>query len=316
MKELLCSSMDLREVPPHLSSSIELLDLSSNRLRSLAADSLSRYAYLRYLYLNDNLLMSVEEGAFSALQLLETVDLSLNALRAVPASLLALPALRRLYLDDNPLSAAGPTGLERAPAGSELHFLSLARCGLRVLPPLAGFWKLHTLNVSGNSLTNLTVGHVAPLCRLAVLDLTGNHALFGRPGQLCDCALLAEWLDSKGVQLARGYSLRCGDDYVPGQPPQQCRADEATSAASARLQECSEKLEALERTARARKAWTTAGIVGGVAAGLLLLVAALAWLRCRRRRRRRRKMLDQRDPAPTQKPLLALQPADGKEGPS
>lgn len=77
------------------------MDASVNRIRMLRNNSFTTYSTLRFLYLNDNSITIIEPATFEPLESLEVLDLSLNAIRDLPA---LLPStLRRLYINDNPL---------------------------------------------------------------------------------------------------------------------------------------------------------------------------------------------------------------------
>nr|CAD7205161.1 unnamed protein product [Timema douglasi] len=272
-----CQDLNLYSVPTYLDYGVEILDASTNRIRELMNDSLSPYPYLRYLYLRDNIIMHIEEGAFSGVQALEVVDLSLNAVRALPGTLLALPALRKLYLGENDLGGV-EAGFTRS---ASLEYLSVGWCRLRRLPQLTAFPRLKFLNVSGNDISSVEARELAGLCQLEQLDLTRNRGLF-QDAPYCACLLLSTWIRDKHVELIGNLTLPCQphesrDRHCNTSDP---GSEELFSA-------CERGLEVQARRAQAHKTWTIVAI--SVACCLVLAgVVALGVVRSRRRARRRK----------------------------
>lgn len=79
----------------------QVVELSYNRIRKVDYDDLHRYPYITHLYLTDNLIAKLDDDIFKDLTSLETLDLSINALNRVPASIFQLPTLKTLYLSQN-----------------------------------------------------------------------------------------------------------------------------------------------------------------------------------------------------------------------
>lgn len=79
------------------------MELSENRIRDLTVASFSKYTDLRYLYMYENMIQSVESGTFAQLTYLEVLGLSGNALTTLPAELFHMRELRTLYAADNNL---------------------------------------------------------------------------------------------------------------------------------------------------------------------------------------------------------------------
>lgn len=77
--------------------------LNENRIRDLSKESFRKYTDLRYLYLHENMIQTVEIGTFTQLNYLEVLDLSSNALTTLPLELFHLSTLRTLYAADNNL---------------------------------------------------------------------------------------------------------------------------------------------------------------------------------------------------------------------
>lgn len=203
-----CYGLDLGAVPQNLRTDTELLHVTHNRIRELYRDSFRRYRYLKYLYLDDNMILYIENGTFEPLQDLEVIRLSHNGLDRVPSEILQLPKIRKIFLDNNRLIPGG--GFVGAPATETLESLTLAHCHLQELPPLEGYPNLAELNVSGNNLKRILPEQLAPMCQLHWLDLSGNPKLSkGYSGDGCDCHLLASWIAHRNIILQRGYRLNC-----------------------------------------------------------------------------------------------------------
>ncbi|XP_069678151.1 immunoglobulin superfamily containing leucine-rich repeat protein 2-like [Periplaneta americana] len=210
-----CSQINLVTVPSNLSSEIQVLDLSYNRIRELHAHAFAPYTALKNLYLGHNLISFVEEDTFAGLNQLRTLDLSHNALNTLPVGLLHLPALSRLALSHNRLSALD---LKDAPVSDSLSFLSLASCHLTELPALQAFPNLLELNVSDNELTRISPRQLAPLCGLYLLDIRQNPDLF-QHSHPCDCYELTEWVKHRKIFYAE-EPLNCslGEETVTTSP--------------------------------------------------------------------------------------------------
>lgn len=163
-------SADLTEFPEEifaLADSLEVLNLSGNRLSQLPAD-LSRLRKLRILFCSDNPFTELPEVLGDCPQL-EMVGFKANQIRHVPAA--ALPAqLRWLILTDNQLESL-PAELGKC---SRLQKLMLAGNRLQRLPPsMAALERLELLRIAANRLDALP-GWLGELQRLAWLAFAGN----------------------------------------------------------------------------------------------------------------------------------------------
>lgn len=163
-------SADLHEFPEEifaLADSLEILNLSGNRLTDLPAD-LPRLRKLRILFCSDNPFTTLPEVLGDCPQL-EMIGFKANRIRHLPAAALP-PRLRWLILTDN--------RLERLPAElgdcSRLQKLMLAGNQLQSLPRhLAGLSRLELLRIAANRLETLP-GWLAELPRLSWLAFAGN----------------------------------------------------------------------------------------------------------------------------------------------
>ncbi|SFX59659.1 Leucine Rich Repeat [Azotobacter vinelandii] len=163
-------SADLDAFPEEifaLADSLEILDLSGNRLTSLPAD-LPRLGKLRILFCSDNP-FSVLPEVLGDCPRLEMIGFKANRIHHLPAAALP-PALRWLILTDNRLEHL-PTELGERP---RLQKLMLAGNRLRTLPAsLAGLERLELLRIAANRLAALP-GWLAELPRLSWLAFAGN----------------------------------------------------------------------------------------------------------------------------------------------
>lgn len=86
---------------------LQILVLTENRIRDLTIESFAKYTDIRYLYMQDNMVQTIEPGTFAQLRYLEVVDLSMNALTTIPTDLFHMSHLRTLYIADNNMVTLG-----------------------------------------------------------------------------------------------------------------------------------------------------------------------------------------------------------------
>ncbi|EDO63949.1 AGAP006647-PA [Anopheles gambiae str. PEST] len=180
-----CANLNLKEIPQTLKSSLEIFDLSFNRIRDLNPQSFARYGSVKYLYLFENMIHNVEPETFSSLTNLEAIDLSNNALISIPLELFRLPSLRNLYVSHNTLSKLDEDlpALEK-PIKAPLQVLGLADCRLQRLPDLGVLPDLWQLNISSNPMKELTLGQFSPMCNLKTVELNNTQI------PICPCQVL------------------------------------------------------------------------------------------------------------------------------
>jgi hypothetical protein len=163
-------SCDLTELPPEvfgLADTLEILNLTGNRLRELPPD-LGRLHRLKIVFCSSNCFTRLPESLGDCAAL-EMVGFKANRIEHVPAAALP-PKLRWLILTDNAIGQL-PTELGQRPA---LQKLMLAGNRLDALPPgLANAQRLELLRLSANRFTTLP-GWLTELPRLAWLALAGN----------------------------------------------------------------------------------------------------------------------------------------------
>jgi hypothetical protein len=165
--DLACGLTELPDEVFALADTLEVLNLSGNRLRDLP-HQLSQLHKLQVLFASDNDFTVLPEvlGDCPALHM---VGFKANRIAHVPAAALP-PALRWLTLTDNAIGHL-PSELGQRPA---LQKLMLAGNQLTALPDsLQAAQKLELLRVSANRLARVP-GWLTELPRLAWLALAGN----------------------------------------------------------------------------------------------------------------------------------------------
>ncbi|KAL0901447.1 hypothetical protein ABMA27_006700 [Loxostege sticticalis] len=190
-----CVGLRLQRIPS-LKSGIEILDFSENRLQELKADTFTSYTSIKFLYLAENQMYNIDKDAFAPLSYLQTLDLSNNVILNLPETIFQLPALRKLYLKDNPLLHLSFANLQlHRPIKAPLELLDISNCKISVLPYWGTLPHLMHYNISHNPLTELEAKHFAPMCKLEKVDLT--KSLDGL--KLCNIKPTINWLQDKNV---------------------------------------------------------------------------------------------------------------------
>ncbi|XP_043513963.1 slit homolog 3 protein [Frieseomelitta varia] len=281
MIQVRCANQGLSAIPSNLKTEIQIMDASVNRVRSLTNDSLSSYTNLAYLYLGDNFIQEIQEGAFDNLRYLKVIDLSTNGCDTLPKSLFRLPYLQKVYLANNRL---GDDQFKDVAVRSPLIFLQLSENKLGKIPQLGPVPTLMHLNVSGNNIVTVTTEDLAPYCSLKVLDLSRNPIKFDAGS--CECGTLNAWLRLRGIRSQPAYN--CTEEQERGG----CSA--SSSEFSNRTVElygrCSEILRQQAATEKARNTWIL--IACCIAGFLLCLFVGLLCVH-KRNKRRKKKLKEQ-----------------------
>lgn len=158
------------------------------------SDTLSYYTSIKFLYLSENQIYSIDKDAFAYLTDLQTLDLSKNVIFQLPETIFQLPSLRKLYLNGNPLLHLSLNSMEISkPIKAPLQLLDLSDCKIKVLPDLGILPQVVLYNVSHNPLTTLDVHTLSSMCRLTKLDLTDSIDTI----KLCDLKLSIKWFQEK-----------------------------------------------------------------------------------------------------------------------
>ncbi|XP_067278821.1 vasorin b [Pseudorasbora parva] len=150
-------------------SSLHNLDLSANQIIHISKDSFAGLELLERLYLYSNLIESIHPAAFDGLQQLLELKLQGNKLTIMPA--LKMSHLLLLDLRFNNIPSPGPNDIQTP----KLESLKLGGLGLSSLNEelFGSFKNLHELDISNNQLT--TFPEVLREARgLVSLSLAGN----------------------------------------------------------------------------------------------------------------------------------------------
>lgn len=166
----------------------------------MSKESFSQYTSLKFLYLFENMILTVKPGTFEQLEQLEALDLSSNGLTRVPAEIFHLPCLRKLYLADNELKNEGFMQIKK-PVTAPLAYLNIASTEIDRIPDLGILPELFHLNVSNNNLKLLTPEQFAPLCQIKYVDLNGTNVV------PCQCLIINIFMEN---ELKRLPILDCG----------------------------------------------------------------------------------------------------------
>ncbi|XP_016990451.2 decorin [Drosophila rhopaloa] len=265
-----CYDMDLKEVPQNLKTSVEVLDLSHNRIKKLKSGSFQKYTDIQFLMLFENMILSVEPGTFEPLTSLQEIDLSNNGLTTIPLELFQLPRLRNLYIDSNELTSLNLQALEK-PIRAPLEYLNIASCELQELPDLGILPKLWQLNASMNPLQDFKIDSLANLCHLQVIDLTKSRL------SQCGCQQVTNHL------MMLGASPRFVPVCMEALDIRECPLPYNQTIHSATFASCQTTVELAET----RSLWLlVAGCFGGACIALMIIIFWV--IHCRRKRTQRR----------------------------
>jgi len=229
-----------------------VLDLRKNYIGTLTNDSFVQHDTVKTLLLSFNRVHTVEPGSLRVLRELETLDLSQNALKVVPAGLPG--SLVTLYLNGNPLSE-----VRNLDGAVDLKALHLRRCELNGYPALPPLSKLVELDVSDNGrITLLDPAQLAVTCRLSKLNVT-NTKLFvdSGPESRCQCRRVAKWAREHAILVFGAVPCPNGVD-VDGPNNETCQL--ASDAADDAFDTC--KADAGDNTPLAMFVKLTISMVG------------------------------------------------------
>lgn len=151
--EVNCSDGQFAAVPDGVPEDAKLLNLTQNKIKSLARQQFRTLTQLLDLDLSDNAMASVEAEAFLGLRELLTLNLARNSLKIFPAGAFAgLPSLRTLDISNNQIlvfldsTFRDLSALQRLEAaGNDLVFVSQQA--------FAGLGGLQELHLDGCNLT-------------------------------------------------------------------------------------------------------------------------------------------------------------------
>ncbi|XP_014784822.1 leucine-rich repeat neuronal protein 1 [Octopus bimaculoides] len=160
---------------PHLKN-LKILDLSSSQISKFNSHwQFFLYGLLEELNLHNNLLKTLQDGAFTGLKNLRVLDLSYNRLHLIEKDAFGgLNNLQVLNLDGNGLTSVNPDWFQRIKSVSELL---LSKNDLRKLTDdlFRELPLLSTLNLTGNQIRVIEVNAFRGLSKLCVLNLSNNR---------------------------------------------------------------------------------------------------------------------------------------------
>ncbi|XP_037091985.1 leucine-rich repeat-containing protein 15-like [Pollicipes pollicipes] len=224
----------LERVPASLPPSLQALYLEENRIARLRANDFGGLSALEQLFLQRNMIETVEDCAFCDLRSLRSLDLQANQIqRLSAASFSGLTALESLDLSQNPITVIEDKAF--APFLS-LNSLQLSRLKGNVSVPnsmfdalerleklemfdspqlvarvvdsgrlLHGIRSVSHLNVMQNQLTSLRSDLPTLLPRLQLLKLGGSRWNCSDP----DILWLTDWMAAGRVKFYSPLSVRC-----------------------------------------------------------------------------------------------------------
>ena len=185
LSTLYLSGNHLLIIPRSLPAGLITLHLQRNRIQQLNSSDLQGLPRLKHLSLRCSGITVIQNGAFSQLTALETLDISENPLKSLPGNALSGPLMTVLRLSHlgGILSSASDTKEMTFPVTSpeRLEVLeldsspALAQQLLADTAALAAFRQLRELNLINTGLTNLRSDLFHFLPRLRTLRLNGNQ---------------------------------------------------------------------------------------------------------------------------------------------
>jgi len=185
LSALYLSGNHLLIIPRSLPAGLITLHLQRNHIQQLNSSDLQGLPRLKHLSLRCSGITVIQNGAFSQLTALETLDISENPLKSLPGNALSGPLMTVLRLSHlgGILSSASDTKEMSFPVTSpeRLEVLeldsspALAQQLLADTAALAAFRQLRELNLINTGLTNLRSDLFHFLPRLRTLRLNGNQ---------------------------------------------------------------------------------------------------------------------------------------------
>ncbi|KAH8377680.1 hypothetical protein KR093_006631, partial [Drosophila rubida] len=179
-----CIGRLLIQIPENIDPNTQVLDMSGNKLQTLANEQFVRanLLNLQKLYLRNCKIGEIERETFKGLTNLVELDLSQNLLVSVPSLALSyISSLRELTLASNHIHKIEAQAFGSTPS---LHKLDLSHCDIQTISAqaFAGLQGLTLLRLNGNKLSELLPKTIETLSRLHGIELHDNP-------WLCDCRL-------------------------------------------------------------------------------------------------------------------------------
>ncbi|KAJ7319890.1 hypothetical protein JRQ81_019401 [Phrynocephalus forsythii] len=172
-----CQNRDLQQIPPQLDPNVHKIYLSENKLQNIMGSSLHHYSSLQHLDLSSNRIGFMEPGIFAAMGSLEELNLANNQLYQLAQSnhrIGLLAHVRMLDLSRNQLySGMADHLLHEAPF---LQYLSLAENSIIEISQgtFQGSPSLVEVNLHSNLIMEIEEGAFESLPHLSKLNLSMN----------------------------------------------------------------------------------------------------------------------------------------------
>lgn len=271
-----CKQMELHDIPTNLQTDIQVLIATGNRFREVTNTSLARYGSLSFIYLNDNFIQTIEEGAFAKQPYLEVLDLKENGCDTLPKSLFQLPVLRTLYLDHNKLTDS----VFKVEVTSPIQLLQLAKNKLTKIPHIGPQPNLLNLNMSENNINSINTEDLAPFCSLKFLDLSRNTIKFNSWD--CECQAVNAWVKLRQIKMNPDF-FNCTRSPILGED---CANVQFNNRTYELYNECTSIIQEKAEVEKARSAWIL--VVSCVSVFIFVIFVVLFCVHKRNRRRRRK----------------------------
>ncbi|MGH0145240.1 UNVERIFIED_CONTAM: hypothetical protein FKN15_043206 [Acipenser sinensis] len=157
--------------------SLETLDISNNNIVELKVTSFTQLQ-LKYLYINNNKIASLEPGCFDSLSSsLQILKMNRNRISSIPPKIFKLSQLQHLQLDYNNLTEVSKGWLYGLLMLQQLHLSQNAIS--RIEPDAWEFCqKLSELDLTSNQLTRLDESSFVGLSLLGELHIGNNKVSF------------------------------------------------------------------------------------------------------------------------------------------
>ncbi|XP_061743011.1 leucine-rich repeat and immunoglobulin-like domain-containing nogo receptor-interacting protein 1-B [Nerophis ophidion] len=170
-RSVVCHRRRMATLPEGIPTETRLLDLSTNRLKLIGPEEFINYPQLEELQLNENVISSIESGAFSNLMNLRTLGLRNNQLKLIQLGVFTgLNNLTQLDISENKIVILLDYMFQ------ELYNLRVLEVGdndLVFISPRSfhGLSNLETLNIEGYKLSSVPTDALSHLHNLLSLRL-------------------------------------------------------------------------------------------------------------------------------------------------
>ncbi|KAL1448073.1 hypothetical protein WDU94_012364, partial [Cyamophila willieti] len=128
-----------------------------------------------------------------------------------------------LYVGNNPI----PSDQLNLHNAHSLQFLSLQKSAYTQAPDIGVLPNLVELDLTRNSITNLTSVHLAPFCRLQMLLLDDD--VFPENEMFCDCERLKSYTTAKNIVVMPGLVCKPDESQTADSCPPPVIPDETLS---------------------------------------------------------------------------------------